>query len=265
MITVDYHVHTNYSDGKDSIDAMAAEAYAAGMTAVGFSDHIYAPYDTACCMPRDRAEDYRADCRRLRAEYAGRMAVYCGIEHDIFSDEPTDEYDYSIGAVHYVRIGDEYLAVDWKPELLQRAATLLGGDMLAVTEEYYRLVSQVVERTDCRLIAHFDLVSKLNEVHHLFDEDSPRYIAAWKAAADELIKTGVPFEINTGAISRGYRSGAYPSLPILRYLRDNGAHFLLSSDSHRRTTLRYDFERQEHLCAEEGITLMNALEWRRQA
>ena len=262
MITVDYHVHTDFSDGRDSIGAVAACAFAGGMTAVGFSEHVYAPYDTDVCMRPGTARAYREACRRLRDEYAGRMAVYCGIEQDIFAEESTDGYDYVIGAVHYVRVNGEYLTVDWKRDTLDRAAFLLGGDMLAVTEEYYRLVAQVVERTNCQLIAHFDLISKLNERERLFNEDDPRYIAAWRRAADKLLDTGVPFEINTGAVSRGYRTQAYPALPIRRYLRDRGARFVLSSDSHAKETLRFGFEREERVCREEGLTLIDQLEWR---
>ena len=263
MTQCDYHVHTDFSDGRDSMETVAAAAYARSMTALGFSDHVYAPYDTACCMRRGCAEEYRAACRRTRAEYAGRMAVYCGIEQDIFSGEPTDGYDYVIGAVHYVYVKGEYLTVDWKRDMLDRAAALLGGDMLAVAEEYYRLVAQVVKRTQCQLIAHFDLIAKLNDRERLFDEQSPRYIAAWRQAADTLLKTGVPFEINTGAIARGYKREAYPARPILRYLRDRGARFVLSSDSHRADTLQYDFARQEELCEKEHIALMDHLDWRK--
>ena len=255
MITADFHVHTQFSDGRDAIGAVAARAYASGMTAVGFSEHVYAPYDLEVCMRPGTAPAYREACRRLREEYRGRMAVYCGIEQDLFAEEPTDGYDYVIGAVHYVRINGEYLTVDWKRDTLDRAAALLGGDMLKVAEEYFRLVSRVVEVTRCQLIAHFDLIAKLNQREHLFDENDPRYVAAWRQAADILLETGVPFEINTGAVSRGYRTEAYPALPIRRYLRDRGARFVLSSDSHSLETLRYDFERQERICAEEGFVL----------
>ncbi len=264
MIRCDYHVHTTFSDGGADPAAVAAAAYARGMTALGFSDHVYAPYDLPCCMDRERIADYRAACQAVKRAYAGRMAVYCGIEQDYFSDEPTDGYDYVIGAVHYVRVNGEYLTVDWKRDTLDRAAEGLGGDLITVAEEYYRLAAKVVERTRCQLIGHFDLISKLNEGGRLFDERDPRYVAAWQQAADALLSTGVPFEINTGAIARGYRTDAYPSAPILRYLADRGARFVLSSDSHSPETLMFDFERQERLCAAAGIVPLERLEWRKE-
>ena len=255
MIACDFHVHTDYSDGKHTIDEVAAAAYARGMTAIGFSDHGYAACDVDCCMPRERIADYRRDCERLKREYAGRMDVYCGIEQDFCSDEPADGYDYVIGSVHYLHVEGEYLNVDWKRETMDRAAFLLGGDMLSVAEEYYRMAALVVERTHCQLIGHFDLVTKLNERERLFDVNHPRYVAAWQKAADALLKTGVPFEINTGAVARGYRTESYPALPIRRYLRDRGARFVLSSDSHAKETLLFGFEQEERLCRQEGFVL----------
>ena len=262
MTAYDYHVHSTFSDGQHPLAEVAEAACARGIQTLGFSDHGYAPYDTDNCMRREDIPRYRDACWELRAAYAGRMQIYCGIEQDLFSQEPTDGYDYVIGSVHYLHLNGEYLPVDWKREHLDRAAALLGGDMLAVTEEYYRLVAQVAERTQCQLIGHFDLITKLNERCHLFDEQHPRYVAAWRQAADTLLKTGIPFEINTGAISRGYRTGPYPAAPIRRYLRDRGARFVLSSDSHSKDTLQFAFERCEQMCREEGLTLLDQLEWR---
>ncbi len=263
MTAYDYHVHSTFSDGRNTLKEVAAAACARGVKVLGFTDHGYAPYDTDCCMRRESIPAYLEACRQLKDAYDGRMEILCGVEQDLFSDEPTDGYDYVIGSVHYLCLNGEYLNVDWKKEKLERAAFLLGGDMLAVTEEYYRLVSRVVERTHCQLIGHFDLISKLNEREHLFDENDPRYVAAWRQAADILLETGVPFEINTGAISRGYRTEAYPAAPIRQYLRDCGARFVLSSDSHSRETLQYAFERYEQVCREEGLCLLDRLELKR--
>ena len=255
MITEDFHVHTTFSDGADSMAAVAEAACARGMTALGFTDHGYAPYDTACCMREDAVPAYLAECRRLRDLYAGRMAIACGVEQDLFSTADTGAFDYVIGSVHYLYLAGEYLSVDWKPDSLYRAARLLGGDMLRVAEEYFRLEATVVERTRCDLIGHFDLVAKLNDRYRLFDENDPRYVAAWRQAADALLATGVPFEINTGAIARGYRQEPYPAAPILRYLRDRGAQLVLTSDSHSRDTLMYGFDRVERACAADAIPL----------
>ena len=50
------------------------------------------------------------------------------------------------------------------------------------------------------------------------------------------------FEINTGAISRGYRTVPYPSADQIAYIRSKGGVLILSSDSHAAGTICYDFE-----------------------
>ena len=57
------------------------------------------------------------------------------------------------------------------------------------------------------------------------------------------MRSGLPFELNTGAISRGYRGVPYPAPKMLRWLAEKGARFLLSSDSHAPGTLCCGFEK----------------------
>lgn len=81
----------------------------------------------------------------------------------------------------------------------------------------------------------------------LFDEEDPRYIAAWRGALEKLLKTGAVFEINTGAMSRGYRTSPYPAPAILEAVKKGGGSLILSSDSHSPQTLLYGFERYEDM------------------
>jgi histidinol-phosphatase (PHP family) len=97
--------------------------------------------------------------------------------------------------------------------------------------------------TGADIIGHLDLITKYNTGGEdggqgaLFDEGHPRYVAAWQKAVDKLLPTGVPFEINTGGMSRKYRADAYPAKPILDYIAAKGGRFILSSDSHNTETL----------------------------
>ena len=75
-------------------------------------------------------------------------------------------------------------------------------------------------------------MTKFNENDCLFSTKDPRYIEAWQAAADELLKLNVPFEINTGAIARKCRVTPYPALDIAEYITERGGEFILSSDCH---------------------------------
>ena len=96
--------------------------------------------------------------------------------------------------------------------------------------------------TRCDIIGHFDLITKFIEQDPQFDVHHPRYVKAWQGAADTLLKTGRPFEINTGAISRGYRTSPYPAGEIRDYIRAHGGKLILSSDSHQKETIAFRFE-----------------------
>ena len=242
----DLHVHTVFSDGANSPEEMVRAAVGMGLDAIGFSDHAHTAFDESWCMAVGADAAYRAEIARLKAAYAGSIEIFCGIEQDLYSDTPTEGYDYVIGSVHYLRKDGVYLPVDETPELLRAAADEhFGGDLYALCEAYYDAVRQVPEATGATIIGHFDLISKFIERVPLFDPLHPRYVAAWQGAADALLKTGLPFEINTGAMSRGWRTSPYPAADVRDYLRARGARFLLSGDSHSAETLCYGFEAYE--------------------
>lgn len=240
----DLHVHTTFSDGRSTPEEVVLSAIAKGMTVLGFSDHSYTHFDTAYCIPKEQLPAYRAEIAALKAKYAGQIEIQCGIEQDFYSEEATDGYDYVIGSVHYVKAGSDYLPVDEsKVRLLDAVDRHFGGDIYALAEAYYKTVAQVAEKLHPDIIGHFDLISKFNEGSALFDEAHPRYVTAWKTAADKLLAANIPFEINTGAISRGYRTVPYPAAPIREYLAERGGRFLWSSDSHRADTLCFGFQK----------------------
>ena len=190
----------------------------------------------------------------LKQKYAGQIELYCGVEQDYYSVESTEGFDYVIGSVHYLRIGEEYPPID---DCRETAVALVeryfGGDWYAYAEEYFRTVADVAAKTKPNIIGHFDLCAKYNGEGDLFDETHPRYVAAWQAAANRLLTYNIPFEINLGGMMRAGRHEPYPTLTIQRYLAEHGARVVLSSDSHRPDTLRRAFDEWEARAIECGF------------
>lgn len=237
----DLHVHTDICDGKDSPEAVAAAAARMGLSCLGFSGHSHTPFDGSYCMSEAGTEDYRRRVNALKEQYRGRLRILCGLEQDFYAP-PAEGYDYLIGSVHYVLKDGIYYPVDESAAASEEMIAAFGGDPMAAAEAYYALVGQVAEKTGCRIIGHFDLITKFNEQKPLFDTAHPRYRRAWQQAAEKLLTRDIPFEINFGAIFRGYRQVPYPSAEQLRYLKARGARFVLSSDSHSAETLCGGFE-----------------------
>ena len=67
---------------------------------------------------------------------------------------------------------------------------------------------------------------------------------------------GKPFEVNTGAISRGYRTHPYPSRAMLRYIAQKGGSVILSGDSHSKDALCCAFEKWYAACQKIGVNVV---------
>ena len=239
----DLHTHTTYCDGKNTPREMIEAAIDMGLRRIGFSGHAPSPCpDEDYAMRAEAIPDYIAEVRALAEEYKGRIEVLCGIEQDVYSPPAPEGLDYIIGSVHYVKAGEHYFAVDISADDLRKNCdTYFGGDAYAMIEAYFAGYERLAQMK-FDIVGHIDLITKFNRGGVFFDENDERYLAAARRAVDLLIPTGALFEINTGAISRGYRDAPYPAPPILDYIRKKGGKFILSGDTHRAENLCYGFD-----------------------
>lgn len=257
MAYATFHNHTTFCDGKNTAEEMVQAAISLGCPALGFSGHSYTWFDETYCMSKAGTAAYKAEITRLKQAYAGTLRILCGVEQDYWSDAPTDGYDFIIGSVHYVQKNGHYLPVDnSKEELLQGVNAQYGGDLLAFCEDYYRQIADVQNKTGCTFVGHFDLVSKFNENGALFSEDDPRYRRAALSAIDALCAQNAVFEINTGAIVRGYRTTPYPSRFLLERIRDRGCKVLLNADCHDASKLLFGLDQAAQLAADVGVQII---------
>lgn len=102
----DFHVHTNLTDGVDTLEAMVGAAIAKGYEYVGISDHSPSLVVASGLSP-EALRMHRARIRGLNRELEGRITVLVGTECDIledgtldYPDEVLKELDYAIAAIH---------------------------------------------------------------------------------------------------------------------------------------------------------------------
>ena len=253
MILEDFHVHTTFSDGVNTPEEMVRAALDLGMARLGFSDHAHTPGGEDYCMTLENIPIYRETVRALKEKYRGKIQILCGIEQDLYSDVPTDGYDYVIGSVHSLKKEDRYYDVDDTEErLVDLVHRFYGGDYVRMAEDYFANVANLVDLHP-NIVGHIDLVTKFNEGDRLFDTRDPRYLAAAYRAVDALVPTGAAFEINTGAISRKRRTSPYPSEDILRYIVSHGGKLIFSSDAHSAETLCCQFEKWHSYFCDNGV------------
>ena len=101
----DLHVHTNWSDGRDSIEAMALAARAAGYQYLGIADHS-GGRGIAHGLDEERLRQQILEIKELNQRISG-IHIFCSMEVDIradgsldMSDELLGELDTVIAAVH---------------------------------------------------------------------------------------------------------------------------------------------------------------------
>ena len=243
----DFHMHTTFCDGNDTPEDMVLSAIAKGLKRVGVCCHSLTEPNGEKVSLQGELE-FRQTMAKLKEKYADKIQVFCGIEMDYYTSQTVGGFDYTIGSVHLLKINGKYYPIDWtKQHFLDCVNQAFNGDYYAMAECYYQTVEKVVEKTNPDIIGHIDLVAKFNKDNNLFDETHPRYVSAYKQAIDKLVKYNIPFEINMGAISRGYQDKPYPMPQVLDYIKQKGGKLILSSDSHSKENIAFEYDKWKNL------------------
>ncbi len=254
------HSHCTFCDGKNTIDEMVQAAIESKLLSIGFSSHAHTGYSFDDCQVND-LDGYFAEIEAARVRYQGRITIFQGLEleslipgpdgKDIF---PTIDprCQYTIGSCHYARAKGNYYSIDYKPEMLDDAIEAFNG-VENFINDYYTSYLSFAKAVPFDIIGHIDLYTKFNEKHPILDENSEKYRKQVLPYIDELISLNRIFEVNTGAMSRGYRSTPYPAAFILRHLLERKAPIIITSDTHSRNTICYAFDETEAMLREIGF------------
>ncbi len=241
------HSHTYFDDGGASPEEMVKASIEAGLTSMGICCHSpILSQKNNWCIPFKDIPAFQQAVYAAREKYRGIIDVYCGIELDIMTGSWADvsSFDYVIGAIHYLPLPmgeNEFLygEVDLdRNDLEGYIERIYHGDRDAAAELYYAQYELVANNKEVDIVAHFDLLTKFDEYEItppellIFDETSPRYREAALEAMRLLVNKNKIFEINTGAVSRGYRDTFYPAPYLLKALRKMGGRITLSTDAH---------------------------------
>ncbi|MCD8083671.1 MAG: histidinol-phosphatase [Clostridiales bacterium] len=259
VLRADFHTHTTYCDGKSTPREMVESAYRKGFTDFGISGHAdFSFAEPGFGMSDAVLEQYKQELYALREEYRGRMNLYIGIELDCLG--PEQKAEYAIGSTHCLFKNGEYVMVDDTEEKSVDAVNRLwNGDWYEYSRDYFELEATICDRLHCDWIGHFDLHTKWNEGYRYLDENADAYLEPALAAMRKLNDAGLPFEINTGAISRGYRTEPYPGKRLLRELYAMGGRIMINSDSHHADHIGFHFDQALQIAAECGFTRVTTL------
>lgn len=231
------HTHSTFSDGANTPEEMLLTAIEKGFTSIGFSDHSETAY-VGSLKSGEPTLKYMQEIRRLKEKYRGEISVYCGLEFDSCSKVDISGYDYIIGSVHYINGVTMDRDADYVRNLID---THYAGDSMKYVKAYYEELATLHHYEHVDIIGHFDLLTKHKENVTLFDEESQLY-KKYAIETAEALSGKIPFfEVNTGAIARGYRTTPYPSIFLIKELKRLGFGVVITSDCHNREKLDCGF------------------------
>jgi DNA polymerase (family 10) len=193
----DMHMHTTETDGRATLEEMAAAARERGYEYIAITDHSKSLAMTNG-LDEQRVSAFAARVRRLNEDGGLGIRIFSGIECDIMRDGTMDlawdalaELDFVIGSVHN--------------NMNMEAAEMTG-----------RLL-KALECPSLRLMGHLTGRLLLNRDAYPFD---------FERVVDEAVKRGVMFEINASPERLDL------SANMARTAKGKGARFMINTDAH---------------------------------
>jgi len=103
---LNFHTHSNFCDGKSTLEETVAKAKSLKMKGLGFSSHAPLPFACSWSMKPERLNEYLNKIITLKNSQTD-LQVYSGLEVDYVPkiagpEKFSSELDYTIGSVHFV-------------------------------------------------------------------------------------------------------------------------------------------------------------------
>lgn len=235
-----FHAHTQFCDGRDSIREIASAASEAGFRYFGFTPHSPVPVTSPCNMDASEVEEYLGEVDAMKNLYSGKMEVLTSMEIDWLGADwgPHIDYfqnlplDFRLGSVHFVQARDgvrydcDGSFERFRPILENR----FGGDVRYVVEKYFEGVLLMLERGGFDLLGHFDKIAGNASKAFPGLEDEGWYEALIDDVVSHAVSAGVTVEINTKAYPDSGRF--FPAERWWGKLLDAGLPLAVDSDAH---------------------------------
>ncbi len=239
------HSHTQFCDGRDTMEAIAEGARNAGMRYMAFTPHSPVPIESPCNMNVEDLEPYYNECERLKTLHANEMEILRSLEIDYLGPDfgPHVDFiqrqplDFRLGSVHFVP-NQSGISLDCDGRYERFARYLkeeYEGDLRYVVEKYFEQVLLMIERGGFELLGHFDKIAGNASQAWPGLEDEKWYEALVDDVISHVASTDIIVEINTKAyIDKGR---FYPAERWWQKLADAGVMIAIDSDAHWATKI----------------------------
>lgn len=243
-----YHVHSNFCDGKNTLEEMAEAAVLKNFTHLGFSSHAPVPQNRDAAMDINSFESYKKQVLQLKEKYKNKLNIFLSLEYDCYEDigmvqeVQVGELDYYIMSIHSLGVGKNKRAIDYTDDEFAELIKLGGGDYKDVVKRYYNLLLRESLKNKPDIIGHIDIIKKNNINSKYFNEKENWYLDVVNNYLKEIKKIGCVVEVNTGGVARYGVHCLYPSDEILHMIKDYEIPLMLNSDAHAKENLDFYYD-----------------------
>jgi histidinol-phosphatase (PHP family) len=128
-----------------------------------------------------------------------------------------------------------------------------------MVKAYYSLLTEMISKRPPDIAGHIDILRKNNAGDRFFSEKFQWYRLAVETALNEIKNKGIIVEVNTGGISRGYTTEVYPSVWIMKMMREMKIPVVLNSDAHNPDWIDAYYEKALTMIKSAGYTTQRVL------
>jgi histidinol-phosphatase (PHP family) len=240
-------MHSTFSDGRASPEEYIIPALAAGLSEIGFSEHLtlFDDQEDFYMNPVNIAS-YIGHIENLRKKIKN-IKIKTGLEVDFFEGKEKEIHDflaqlpldYVIGSVHY--LGEK--AVDTSPEFYD------GQNIDRLFKSYFNSVCTAVESGLFDILGHCDLIRIYG--YKPSSDMEPLY----RKLAQTMRKFDIAFEVNTNGRNRPL-ADFYPDRKFLYVFREENVPVCVNSDAHMPSRVGQYFDEAYELLRYVGFSEM---------
>lgn len=254
MIDSDFHIHSDFCDGRDSIENMIESAIDKNIINVGISSHFPLKYQNDWTMSKDKLSDYFQLLNFFKAQYKTRCNLNCGTEMDFYLDTMDfsnegkkyfSQFDYIIGSIHTMGGYSDGTCEDIDGSMESFSLGLkvfYENNIKKLVKKYYEGITQMVSKYQPSIIGHFDIIKKNNINNYFYDPNEKWYIEIWKTCLHDIKNYDSVIEINTGGIARYGEAFLYPARDILKTIYELSIPITINSDAHIAKNIAFAFD-----------------------
>lgn len=230
-MTVDYHIHTRFSDGKSEHKDIIFAAQEQGLDEIGFSDHFsIVPTEwTTSENEISRLKEIMKQVKDsedlpLKVRFGAEVDYITGKEEKIKSIINQLPLDYVIGSVHFI----EGWNFDTDPEGFDKS----NIDILY--KKYYQLLEQSISSGLYDIVGHADLIKKFG---HMSMKDPKTF---YKKIIKAMLAHNTTYELNTSGLNKPCQE-FYPSRSFIEMAFKENIPVTLGSDAHHEKDIAQYF------------------------